>query len=99
MTELTCFKAHDFCGEILARQCFREFVRCDSVMIPWVLIAELLSSFGRSLGNWVKDRFATFLSSGEINFKVAGVGEVIEHVLSAHRADALSTNETDGASF
>ena len=67
-------------------------------MVPWVLIAELLSSFGCSFGSWVKDRFATFLSSGEINFKVAGVGELIEHVLSSHHADALSTNEIDGAS-
>jgi phosphomannomutase len=51
------------------------------------------------LGNWVKDRFAAFPSSGEMNFKVADAGKAIEDVLSAYRADALSIDETDGVSL
>ena len=68
-------------------------------MTPWVLIAELVSSSGRSLGDWVKDRFAAFPSSGEINFKVVDADKAIENVLSACRADALSIDETDGVSM
>jgi phosphomannomutase len=68
-------------------------------MIPWLLIAELVSRSRRSLGDWVKDRFAAFPSSGEMNFKVDDAGRAIENVLSAYRADALSIDETDGVSL
>ena len=86
-------------GEMSAHHYFRDFAYCDSGMIPWLLIAERVSRSERSLGNWVKDRFAAFPSSGEMNFKVADAGKAIESVLSAHRADALSIDETDGVSL
>ena len=86
-------------GEMSAHHYFRDFAYCDSGMIPWLLVAELVSRSGRSLGDWVKDRFAAFPSSGEINFTVADAGVAIENVLSAYRADALSIDETDGVSL
>ena len=86
-------------GEMSAHHYFRDFAYCDSGMIPWLLIAELVSRSGCSLGEWVKDRFAAFPSSGEMNFKVADAGRAIENVLSAYRADALSIDETDGVSL
>ena len=86
-------------GEMSAHHYFRDFAYCDSGMIPWLLIAELVSRSERSLGNWVKHRFAAFPSSGEMNFKVADAGKAIENVLSAYRADALSIDETDGVSL
>ena len=85
-------------GEMSAHHYFRDFAYCDSGMIPWLLIAELVYRSGHSLGDCVKDRFATFPSSGEINFKVADGGKAIGNVLSAYRADALSIDETDGVS-
>jgi phosphomannomutase len=86
-------------GEMSAHHYFRDFAYCDSGMIPWLLIAELVSRSRRSLGDWVKDRFAAFPSSGEINFKVDDAGRAIENVLSAYRADARSLDETDGVSL
>ena len=86
-------------GEMSAHHYFRDFAYCDSGMIPWVLIAELVSHSGRSLGDWVRDRFAAFPSSGEMNFKVADAGAAIDRVLSTYRADALSVDETDGVSL
>ena len=86
-------------GEMSAHHYFRGFAYCDSGMIPWLLIAELVSGSGRSLGEWVKNRFAVFPSSGEINFKVDDAGRAIENVLSAYRADALSIDEMDGVSL
>ena len=85
-------------GEMSAHHYFRDFAYCDSGMIPWLLIAELVYRSGHSLGDCVKDRFAAFPSSGEINFKVADGGKAIENVLSAYRADALSIDKTDGVS-
>ena len=86
-------------GEMSAHNYFRDFAYCDSGMIPWLLIAELVSRSERSLGDWVKDRFAAFPSSGEMNFEVDEAGKAIESVLGAYRADALSINETDGVSL
>jgi len=86
-------------GEMSAHHYFRNFAYCDSGMIPWLLIAELVSRSRRSLGDWVKDRFAAFPSSGEMNFKVDDAGAAIEKVLSAYRANARSIDETDGVSL
>ena len=86
-------------GEMSAHHYFRDFAYCDSGMIPWVLVAELVSKSGRSLGDWVKDRFAAFPSSGEINFRVKDAGRAIDNVLQVYRKDAISIDETDGVSL
>lgn len=86
-------------GEMSAHHYFRDFAYCDSGMIPWLLIAELVSRSERSLGNWVKHRFAAFPSSGEMNFKVDDACRAIENVLSAYRANARTLDETDGVSL
>jgi len=85
-------------GEMSAHHYFREFAYADSGMIPWLLIAALVSESGRSLADWVEDRMAAFPCSGEINFKVidakASVARVMEHFAS--HAPAL--DHTDGIS-
>ena len=85
-------------GEMSAHHYFRDFAYCDSGMIPWMLVAEMVSRSQRSLGNWVEDRFAAFPSSGEINFKLENAAKGIDNVLSAYQVDALSIDKTDGVS-
>ncbi len=85
-------------GEISAHHYFRDFAYCDSGMIPWLLIAELVSRSERSLGDLVKIDLMAFPSSGEINFKVADACEAIDKVLSHYRKDAVLIDETDGVS-
>ena len=86
-------------GEMSAHHYFRDFAYCDSGMIPWLLMAELVSKSGRSLGDWVRDRFTEFPSSGETNFRVEDAGAAIDRVLAACRGDAVSLDETDGVSL
>lgn len=86
-------------GEMSAHHYFRDFAYCDSGMIPWVLVAELVSRTRRSLGDWVKDRFEAFSSSGEINFKVKDAVLAIDKVFQFYCADAVSIDETDGVSL
>jgi phosphomannomutase len=86
-------------GEMSAHHYFRDFAYCDSGMIPWLLVAELVSKSGRSLADWVRDRFAAFPSSGETNFRVADAGAAIGRVQAAYRDGALSLDETDGVSL
>ncbi len=86
-------------GEMSAHHYFRDFAYCDSGMVPWLIIVELISKSGRSLGDWTQYRFEKFPSSGEINFTVVDAGASIARVGKAYRDQALSIDKTDGLSF
>jgi len=86
-------------GEISAHHYFRDFAYCDSGMVPWLLIVELISKSGRSLRDWTCERFEKFPSSGEINFTVVDAGASIARVDEAYKSQALSVDDTDGLSF
>ena len=86
-------------GEMSAHHYFRDFAYCDSGMIPWLLIVELVSKSGFRLEDLVEERFTLFPSSGETNFYVENVGEAIDRVLAAYRTKAISFDNTDGVSL
>ena len=52
-------------------------------------MAEPVSHSGPSLGDWIKDRFAAFPSSGKINLRVEDAGQAIDNVLQIYRKDAI----------
>ncbi|MCL4189841.1 MAG: phosphomannomutase [Rhodobacteraceae bacterium] len=83
-------------GEMSAHHYFRDFVHCDSGMIPWLLVAELVSRRGRSLADLVAERRAAFPSSGEINFRLADPAAAIARVGAALRPAAVGEDTTDG---
>ncbi|MBR1858014.1 MAG: phosphomannomutase [Selenomonadaceae bacterium] len=87
-------------GELASHHYFRDFYYCDSGMIPWLLILELLSHTNKSLSDLVKDRQAKHPSSGEINTKVAStdaVKSIIQKVESLY-ANGGIVNKIDGLS-
>lgn len=57
-------------GEMSAHHYFKDFFYCDSGMIPWLLLIELLSVTGKSLAELVDDYIQDFPSSGERNFRL-----------------------------
>lgn len=59
-------------GEMSAHHYFRDFNYCDSGMIPWLLVIELLSKSGKSLSQLVDEMIEAYPISGEINFKLTG---------------------------
>ncbi len=67
-------------GEMSAHHYFRDFGYCDSGMVPWLLVCQLLSDSGRTLGEMVTDRMAAFPVSGEINTTVADPDQVIVEI-------------------
>ncbi|KAF1014085.1 MAG: Phosphomannomutase/phosphoglucomutase [Stenotrophomonas maltophilia] len=85
-------------GEMSAHHYFREFAYADSGMIPWLLIAQLVSESGRSLADWVEDRMAAFPCSGEINFKVADAKAAVARVMAHFAAQSPALDHTDGIS-
>ena len=54
-------------GEMSAHHYFRDFAYCDSGMIPWLLVAQILCDTGKPLSPLVAERIAAFPASGEIN--------------------------------
>lgn len=86
-------------GEMSAHHYFRDFFYCDSGMIPWLLVMELVSNTGKSLGELVSESMDTFPSPGEINSKLTDAQAAIARVCSAYEKDAISVDETDGISI
>ncbi len=85
-------------GEMSAHHYFRDFVYCDSGMVPWLLIAELVSRHG-PLADLVAHRKAAFPSSGEINFTLEDPMVAIARVRSEFEPEAISIDEMDGLGF
>ena len=65
-------RLHDaiYGGEISAHHYFRDFVRCDSGMIPWLLMIQYLSEAQIAMSEIINFRRDKNPSSGEINFVV-----------------------------
>lgn len=84
-------------GEMSAHHYFRDFAYCDSGMIPWLLVAELICLKSMPLSAMVKERIAKFPSSGEINRKVIDADNTIAMVKQKYSslADAV-VDYTDG---
>jgi phosphomannomutase / phosphoglucomutase len=85
-------------GEMSAHHYFRDFAYCDSGMIPWLLVAELMSKSGNSLAELVDERMAAFPCSGEINYRVDDVAATLDRVLRHYRPQHPIIDETDGIS-
>lgn len=86
-------------GEMSAHHYFRDFAYCDSGMIPWLLVTELLCLKGKTLEALVRDRMAAFPASGEINLKLDQAAPAIARVEAHFSGSALSVDRTDGISM
>ena len=93
-------REHDaaYGGEMSAHHYFRDFSYADSGMIPWLLVAEIMSRTGRSLSALVEERMALFPASGEINRRVDDEAEVLARVESLYAKDAITVDHADGVS-
>ncbi len=85
-------------GEMSAHHYFRDFAYCDSGMIPWLLIAELMSTTQKPLSQLVDERIEAYPCSGELNFKVNSVPNTIKSILKAFESESPSLDKTDGVS-
>lgn len=86
-------------GEMSAHHYFRDFAYCDSGMIPWLLIAELVAKKGRPLSHLVQDMIANYPVSGEINRTVGDPEKIIADIFNHYQADAIDIDHTDGLSM
>tara|TARA_Y100000815_G_scaffold131302_1_gene118532 strand:- start:16657 stop:18009 length:1353 start_codon:yes stop_codon:yes gene_type:complete len=86
-------------GEMSAHHYFRDFFYCDSGMIPWLLVAALMSETGKTLAELVNERIAAYPCSGELNFHVADVDAVLTKIVTHYQSLALKVDKTDGVSL
>ena len=86
-------------GEMSAHHYFRDFAYCDSGMIPWLLIAELMCRTGKSMAELVDERIAKYPCSGEINFTIDDAISAIAQVKAHFLAQRGELDEIDGVSF
>lgn len=83
-------------GEMSGHHYFREFAYCDSGMIPWLLVVQLMARSGKSLDDLIGERMKVFPCSGEINFRVESTDEAIALIEDKYLADAEVVDRIDG---
>jgi phosphomannomutase len=86
-------------GEMSAHHYFRDFSYCDSGMVPWLLVAGLMSVTGKTLAQLVDERMAMYPASGEINRRIQDPAATISAIETRYGAEALETDRIDGLSM
>jgi phosphomannomutase/phosphomannomutase/phosphoglucomutase len=86
-------------GEMSAHHYFRKFSYCDSGMIPWLLVLQVICERG-PLSALVGERMRLFPASGEINRHLhTDAKSILARVQKHYEAQALSVDFTDGLSM
>jgi phosphomannomutase len=86
-------------GEMSAHHYFRDFSYCDSGMIPWLLVLELLSQAdGKKLSDLVKESMEKYPISGEINSKVSDPQAILDRIEKDYSAKGGEVTKVDGVS-
>jgi phosphomannomutase len=86
-------------GEMSAHHYFRRFAYCDSGMIPWLVVAQILSESGKSLSQLVDERIGLYPVSGELNYRVPDAKATLAAFESRYASLAIGVDRTDGVSF
>jgi phosphomannomutase len=86
-------------GEMSGHHYFRDFSYCDTGMIPWLLVLEMLCRRGEPLSALIAERQRRFPVSGEINRQVENPDRVLARVEDAFKPGAASVDYTDGLSL
>ncbi|MGR3436624.1 MAG: phosphomannomutase [Shimia sp.] len=86
-------------GEMSAHHYFRDFMYCDSGMVPFVLMLDLMSGTGRSLAQLWREMAEAYPSSGEMNFRLEDVEAAFAAVEARFLGTALEVDRLDGLSL
>ena len=84
-------------GEMSAHHYFKSHWYCDSGMIPFLLVARLVSKTGKRLADLVDEMISAYPCSGEVNSKVADVPGTIAKI-EAEYGPQGSVDKIDGLS-
>ena len=83
-------------AENSAHHFFRDFSYCDSGMIPWLIVSQIISETGKSLFDLVSEMENKYPCSGEINLPAENVEKVLKSVEEKYKEQALEIQHIDG---
>lgn len=83
-------------GEMSGHHYFRDFYYCDSGMIPWLLVTNLICKIDKPLSQLVDERISLFPCSGEINMKVKDSKVIMDLIKRHYEADSKYMDSIDG---
>jgi phosphomannomutase len=86
-------------GEMSAHHYFQRFAYCDSGMIPWLIVAQILCESGQTLSQLVGERIGLFPVSGELNYRVPDAKAAIAAFEARYAPQAIILDRVDGVSF
>jgi phosphomannomutase len=86
-------------GEMSAHHYFRDFAYCDSGMIPWLLVVEMMCRQRKLLTELVGERMRMFPASGEINRTLNHPAAAIAAIEKQYAPCAIDIDHTDGLSI
>lgn len=86
-------------GESSGHYYFRDFMYCDSGMIPWLLVLRIMSESGKTLGQLVDSMMQRYPCSGEINYKVKDFDAAIHAIKERFKDRATREERIDGLSI
>ena len=86
-------------GEMSAHHYFRDFAYCDSGMIPWLLVTQLMSQRNQPLSALVDGCMQRYPASGEINRRFSDPVAAIMAVRQRFQGESLAEDHTDGLSL
>jgi phosphomannomutase len=86
-------------GEMSGHHYFRDFNYCDSGMIPWLLVWQLMSRTNTTLSEMLGERMKRFPVSGEINRVVDDPDAVLARIESLYMDKECEKDYTDGLSI
>ena len=75
------------------------FPIADSGMIPWLLVAEMVSQSGKSLSQLVAECQRAYPVSGEINSRIDDPKAVLAAIEKHYKSHAQNVDYTDGLSM
>ena len=86
-------------GEMSEHHYFRDFAYCDSGMIPWLLVTQLMCQRDQPLAAMVREREEAFPCSGEINRVISDPKSLINSVEAHYGPGSMRVEYLDGLSI
>ena len=86
-------------GEMSAHHFFRDFGYCDSGMVPWLLLTQMMSKQNKTLAQLVDERIEAYPVSGEINVTVDNPLAILASLKQHYAGLSPAIDEIDGLSM
>ena len=89
----------EYGGEMSAHHYFRSFWYCDTGLMPFLLILELLGATGKPMSVLVDEAINRYPISGECNFTITGTAEAVIRAVEKHFSGQGKVTRLDGLSI